>query len=349
MRRFFAELSELQARSTRRRGASSATRRARTRRRSRSSRGSAAPAASLHDSIRRRRAPSRSLDFVAPHEARLLPALRGRDGADAPLPRAFPRASRRGSRAAPTTRRRRRGRSPTTTRTRGSRSGSRGYGWLPFDPTPGRGSLSAAYSVSSPDFRIASAQRLHLGRRGVAAEHGGAAPGRLLRREGPGVIFRGTDIRPAQAGVRRAVRDPAARRQPREAARARPRARDRAARAREGGASAPPLRDARSARPGCGVPRRPARLPRRPAHPRRAERSARGGRGAPADGARGGRRAASPPRSPPRASLRCPTPSRPRRVRARSSPGCASSCADGSAIVRRARGLVSLRSLGFTG
>src|ERR671938_1288364 len=31
------------------------------------------------------------------------------------------------------------------------------YGWLPFDPTPGRGYLSAAYSVSSPEFRARSA------------------------------------------------------------------------------------------------------------------------------------------------------------------------------------------------
>jgi transglutaminase-like putative cysteine protease len=30
------------------------------------------------------------------------------------------------------------------------------YGWLPFDPTPGRGFLSAPYSVSSPDFRPAA-------------------------------------------------------------------------------------------------------------------------------------------------------------------------------------------------
>jgi transglutaminase-like putative cysteine protease len=29
-----------------------------------------------------------------------------------------------------------------------------GYGWLPFDPTPGRGSLSATYSVSSPRFDL---------------------------------------------------------------------------------------------------------------------------------------------------------------------------------------------------
>ncbi len=31
-----------------------------------------------------------------------------------------------------------------------------GYGWLPFDPTPGRGSLSASYSASSPRFDLSS-------------------------------------------------------------------------------------------------------------------------------------------------------------------------------------------------
>ena len=56
-------------------------------------------------------------------EAGLLPALRRRDGADAPLPRRSPRAWPPGSRAASA--RTAAGRSPTTTRTRGSRSGSR--------------------------------------------------------------------------------------------------------------------------------------------------------------------------------------------------------------------------------
>src|SRR5439155_768497 len=28
----------------------------------------------------------------------------------------------------------------------------KGFGWLPFDPTPGRGSLTATYSASSPKF-----------------------------------------------------------------------------------------------------------------------------------------------------------------------------------------------------
>jgi transglutaminase-like putative cysteine protease len=35
-----------------------------------------------------------------------------------------------------------------------------GYGWLPFDPTPGRGSLSAGYTVSSPVFDFSTARRL---------------------------------------------------------------------------------------------------------------------------------------------------------------------------------------------
>ena len=40
-----------------------------------------------------------------------------------------------------------------------------GYGWLPFDPTPGRGSLSAGYSISSPRFRPAAAGLLAESRR----------------------------------------------------------------------------------------------------------------------------------------------------------------------------------------
>ena len=76
------------------------------------------------------------------------------------------------------------------------------YGWLPFDPTPGRGSLSAAYSVSSPDFRVASAQRFISGVAAsllnTAALHQDVSFGE----KNPGVIFRGTDIRPAKPVVR---------------------------------------------------------------------------------------------------------------------------------------------------
>jgi transglutaminase-like putative cysteine protease len=36
----------------------------------------------------------------------------------------------------------------------------RGYGWLPFDPTPGRGTLSAPYTSSSRNFDLSAARRL---------------------------------------------------------------------------------------------------------------------------------------------------------------------------------------------
>jgi hypothetical protein len=39
----------------------------------------------------------------------------------------------------------------------------RGYGWLPFDPTPGRGRLSGTYSSTSPGFDAQAAARLLAG------------------------------------------------------------------------------------------------------------------------------------------------------------------------------------------
>jgi hypothetical protein len=39
----------------------------------------------------------------------------------------------------------------------------RGLGWLPFDPTPGRGSLGVAYSISSPRFDASGAAALLVG------------------------------------------------------------------------------------------------------------------------------------------------------------------------------------------
>src|SRR5262249_21989125 len=50
----------------------------------------------------------------------------------------------------------------------------KGYGWLPFDPTPGRGRLGASYSASSKSFDAGSAAAL------VGA---GSAIQRLLRNE----------------------------------------------------------------------------------------------------------------------------------------------------------------------
>ena len=42
----------------------------------------------------------------------------------------------------------------------------RGWGWLPFDPTPGRGGLSGTYSASSPAFDIAAATAVLAGKEG---------------------------------------------------------------------------------------------------------------------------------------------------------------------------------------
>ena len=85
-------------------------------------------------------------------EGRLLPALRGRDGPRAPLSRD------------PVTRRRRvheriydRERRVWNVSDRNAHTWVevwfRGFGWLPFDPTPGRGNLSGPYSASSFSLR----------------------------------------------------------------------------------------------------------------------------------------------------------------------------------------------------
>ena len=83
-----------------------------------------------------------------PHEARLLPALRGRDGARCSATSGFPTRVAEGFTSGvydPQTK--------TWTVTDHDAHAwvevwFARYGWLPFDPTPGRGSLSAAYSVS---------------------------------------------------------------------------------------------------------------------------------------------------------------------------------------------------------
>jgi transglutaminase-like putative cysteine protease len=72
------------------------------------------------------------------------------------------------------------------------------YGWLPFDPTPGRGSLSAAYSVSSPDFRVASAQRIISGVAASLLNTAALHQDLSFGEKSPGIVFRGTDIRPAR-------------------------------------------------------------------------------------------------------------------------------------------------------
>ncbi len=55
-----------------------------------------------------------------------------------------------------------------------------GYGWLPFDPTPGRGSLAASYSSSSTAFNAGDAAEAFGPARGGASAGGAGELGRLL-------------------------------------------------------------------------------------------------------------------------------------------------------------------------
>jgi transglutaminase-like putative cysteine protease len=44
----------------------------------------------------------------------------------------------------------------------------RGWGWLPFDPTPGRGGLAGRYSASSPSFDVSAVAGVLAGREGLS-------------------------------------------------------------------------------------------------------------------------------------------------------------------------------------
>ena len=68
------------------------------------------------------------------------------------------------------------------------------YGWLPFDPTPGRGSLDGTYTASSPHFDLTDglfAVAQHLKKPGafdlrtLRGAHGNAASGGTLPKTGP--------------------------------------------------------------------------------------------------------------------------------------------------------------------
>ena len=45
----------------------------------------------------------------------------------------------------------------------------RGWGWVPFDPTPGRGGLAGSYSASSPSFDITAATAVLAGKEGFGS------------------------------------------------------------------------------------------------------------------------------------------------------------------------------------
>lgn len=74
-----------------------------------------------------------------------------------------------------------------------------GFGWLPFDPTPGRGTLAASYSASSTGFNAGDAADAFTGGTGARASGGGADQLRLLQlreqlleRQGTGVTDDGS-------------------------------------------------------------------------------------------------------------------------------------------------------------
>jgi transglutaminase-like putative cysteine protease len=80
----------------------------------------------------------------------------------------------------------------------------RGYGWLPFDPTPGRGQLAASYTDASPRFDAAAAAKLLAGivRGGEAfnAPVGGGGPEARLPVQGRATAALGALAAPKPAG-----------------------------------------------------------------------------------------------------------------------------------------------------
>ena len=68
-----------------------------------------------------------------------------------------------------------------------------GWGWLPFDPTPGRGQLSGSYTTAAADFDAQSAQRaLNLGLGG--GPPGFSVLGEFLRSRNQGTTVTGRDV-----------------------------------------------------------------------------------------------------------------------------------------------------------
>ena len=150
-----------------------------------------------------------------------------------------------------------------------------GYGWLPFDPTPGRGSLAARYSASSTGFNAGDAAEAFGGATGGRATGGGVDQLELLEQK-----------------ERLAAQAEAQRRRPRREhehglaprpARVRRRRRARPGQARAAAAALPHARSAAAGRRG---PARARRLPRRPGDRGRCERDPGGAARARALGAR---------------------------------------------------------------
>ena len=86
----------------------------------------------------------------------------------------------------------------------------RGWGWLPFDPTPGRSGLAGQYSSSSPRFDVAATAAVLAGSQGIR-KFGAASPtssaSAARRASRPTCPFSG---RPASGRTRRSARGPGA-------------------------------------------------------------------------------------------------------------------------------------------
>ena len=208
-----------------------------------------------------------------------------------------------------------------------------GFGWLPFDPTPGRGSLTANYSASSTGFNAGDAADGFV--RGANGVNGGGADQlrlleqkeRLAEQAQAGRSAGGEGRSTVWLLVLLAL------------------AADRRARSRQARAAAQPLPHPGSEASGRRGPPRARRLPRRPGHRGQREHDARGA--ARARACRAGRR------RPAVRSCARGSPVRPaggqRRRREPCAPGAAEAhCAcSGTGLGRpaRLRGLLALRSL----
>ena len=220
-----------------------------------------------------------------------------------------------------------------------------GWGWVPFDPTPGRGGLAGPYSASSPSFDVSAAAAVLAGKKGFG-QFGNTLANTLgfgtKARTSPDVPVLGAPAAGAvsTSGHRSRLGDPAP---------AGPGARGRGRPARAGEAAAPRLAlpDARPAAPCRRLPCRAPRLPARPGRGRAGQRDA-----ARAGGARrvrvpgrGGRVRPACDRGALRAGRRRPRGGS--RDAARPAGAAARHAARAHAARSAFRGLLSLRSLGL--
>ena len=69
-----------------------------------------------------------------------------------------------------------------------------GYGWIPFDPTPGRGTLEGSYTVSSPSFDVSGAKTILGAQLGDTKHHPLFDPSTLVGVGGASKSFKAGDV-----------------------------------------------------------------------------------------------------------------------------------------------------------